>query len=39
MTDEVTSVFKGKTTSQLMLLEEQIKKKLAGGEGVDVGML
>ena len=37
MNDDVTNVFKGKTTSQLMLLEEQIKKKLAGGEGIDVG--
>ncbi|KAJ8304998.1 hypothetical protein KUTeg_018581 [Tegillarca granosa] len=34
---EVASIFKGKTTSQLLLLEEQIKKKLKGGEGVDVG--
>ena len=30
-------MFKGKTTSQLLILETQIKKKLAGGEGVDVG--
>ena len=35
--DEVTNIFKGKTTSQLLILEEQIKKKLAGGEGIDVG--
>lgn len=35
--DEVVSVFKGKTTKQLLLLEEQMKKKLEGGEGVDVG--
>ncbi|XP_053404285.1 splicing factor Cactin-like [Mercenaria mercenaria] len=35
--DEVVSVFKGKTTKQLQLLEEQMKKKLEGGEGVDVG--
>lgn len=34
---EVASIFKGKTTSQLLLLEEQMKKKLKGGEGVDVG--
>lgn len=34
---EVQSIFKGKTTNQLLLLEEQIKKKLQGGEGVDVG--
>lgn len=35
--EEVVSVFKGKTTKQLQLLEEQMKKKLEGGEGVDVG--
>jgi len=35
--DEVVSVFKGKTTKQLQLLEDQMKKKLEGGEGVDVG--
>ncbi|KAL4237947.1 hypothetical protein ACF0H5_002657 [Mactra antiquata] len=35
--DEVVSVFKGKTTKQLQLLEQQMKKKLEGGEGVDVG--
>jgi hypothetical protein len=37
--DEVVSVFKGKTTKQLQLLEDQMKKKLEGGEGVDVGKL
>ncbi|KAH3703344.1 cactin-like [Dreissena polymorpha] len=37
VTDEVVAVFKGKTTKQLLLLEEQMRKKLAGGEGVDVG--
>lgn len=36
--DEVVAVFKGKTTKQLQLLEEQMRKKLAGGEGIDVGM-
>lgn len=36
--EEVVSVFKGKTTKQLQLLEQQMKKKLEGGEGVDVGM-
>lgn len=34
---EVQFIFKGKTINQLLLLEEQIKKKLQGGEGVDVG--
>ena len=35
---EVGGIFKGKTTNQLRLLEEQIRNKLTGGEGVDVGM-
>ncbi|XP_052785051.1 splicing factor Cactin-like [Mya arenaria] len=35
--EEVVSVFKGKSTKQLLLLEDQMKKKLQGGEGVDVG--
>ena len=35
---EVGSIFKGKTTNQLQILEEQIKQKLKGGEGVDIGM-
>lgn len=35
--DEVVSIFKGKTTKQLQLLEDQMRKKLTGGEGVDVG--
>ncbi|KAK7492570.1 hypothetical protein BaRGS_00016236 [Batillaria attramentaria] len=34
---EVGDIFKGKTTNQLRLLEDQIKAKLSGGEGVDVG--
>jgi len=34
----VNSVFKGKSLIQLGLLEEQIKNKLKGGEGVDIGM-
>lgn len=34
---EVGSIFKGKTTNQLQILEEQIKQKLKGGEGVDIG--
>lgn len=34
---EVQFIFKGKIINQLLLLEEQIKKKLQGGEGVDVG--
>ena len=39
VTDDVAGVFKGKTMSQLSMLHEQIKKKLKGGEGVDVGAL
>jgi len=38
VSEEVVSVFKGKTTKQLQLLEEQMRRKLAGGEGVDVGI-
>ncbi|CAH1797477.1 unnamed protein product, partial [Owenia fusiformis] len=34
---EVAGVFKGKTYKQLTMLEGQIKNKLKGGEGVDVG--
>ena len=34
---DVDKVFKGKSLSQLELLEDSIKKKLRGGEGVDVG--
>ncbi|XP_060073611.1 splicing factor Cactin-like [Ylistrum balloti] len=34
---EVAGIFKGKTTSQLVALEVQMKNKLKGGEGVDVG--
>nr|XP_022328674.1 cactin-like [Crassostrea virginica] len=37
VSNEVQSIFKGKTTNQLLLLEEQIRQKLQGGEGVDVG--
>ncbi|XP_013403092.1 cactin [Lingula anatina] len=37
VSSDVSSVFKGKTHNQLLLLKEQIKKKLKGGEGVDVG--
>ena len=36
---DVDKVFKGKTLSQLEMLEQSIKKKLKGGEGVDVGKL
>ncbi|WAR27383.1 CATIN-like protein [Mya arenaria] len=36
--EEVVSVFKGKSTKQLLLLEDQMKKKLQGGEGVDQGI-
>ncbi|XP_033749673.1 cactin-like [Pecten maximus] len=34
---EVAGIFKGKTTNQLVALEVQMKNKLKGGEGVDVG--
>lgn len=37
VSEEVVSVFKGKTTAQLLILEEQMRRKLQGGEGVDVG--
>ena len=37
MNAEVGDIFKGKTTNQLRLLEQQIRDKLSGGEGVDVG--
>lgn len=37
VSSEVSNIFKGKTTNQLLLLQEQMKKKLQGGEGVDVG--
>ncbi|XP_041368243.1 cactin-like [Gigantopelta aegis] len=37
VTSEVSDVFKGKTTNQLRLLEDQIKDKLKGGEGIDIG--
>ena len=37
VSSEVSNIFKGKTTNQLLLLQDQMKKKLQGGEGVDVG--
>ena len=37
VSQDVDKVFKGKTLSQLEMLEQSIKKKLKGGEGVDVG--
>lgn len=37
VTSEVADLFKGKTTNQLRLLEDQIKTKLSGGDGIDVG--
>ncbi|XP_059163412.1 splicing factor Cactin-like [Physella acuta] len=37
VTSEIGDIFKGKTTNQLKLLEKQIKDKLSGGEGIDVG--
>ena len=37
VTENVVSIFKGKTLSQLATLHTQIQKKLAGGEGIDVG--
>ncbi|KAF6041340.1 CACTIN [Bugula neritina] len=36
VSSDVESIFKGKTLKQLSLLEDQVKKKLKGGEG-DVG--
>lgn len=35
--DDVNKIFRGKTMAQLGLLEQQIQKKLQGGEGIDVG--
>jgi len=37
VSSEIGDIFKGKTTNQLNLLESQIKSKLSGGEGIDVG--
>ncbi|CAL1542037.1 unnamed protein product [Lymnaea stagnalis] len=37
VTSEIGDIFKGKTTNQLKLLEKQIKDKLSGGEGIDIG--
>ena len=37
VTDDVAGVFKGKTMAQLTILNNQIKTKLKGGEGIDVG--
>ena len=37
VSSDVDKVFKGKSLSQLELLEKSIKNKLKGGEGVDVG--
>ncbi|XP_067665773.1 splicing factor Cactin-like [Haliotis asinina] len=37
VTSEVSNIFKGKTTNQLKLLEHQIRGKLTGGEGIDIG--
>ena len=39
VSSEIGDIFKGKTTNQLNLLESQIKSKLSGGEGIDVGEL
>lgn len=36
--DDVGTIIKGKTTSQLIILEKAMQKKLEGGEGIDVGM-
>ncbi len=33
----MNKIFRGKTLAQLALLEQQIQKKLQGGEGIDVG--
>ncbi|XP_067927934.1 splicing factor Cactin-like [Watersipora subatra] len=37
VSSDVDSVFKGKTLKQLSILQDQIRSKLKGGEGVDVG--
>ena len=37
--DDVATVFKGKSLSQLSILEKSIMDKVKGGEGVDVGEL
>uniref|UniRef100_A0A0B7AJL8 Splicing factor Cactin n=1 Tax=Arion vulgaris TaxID=1028688 RepID=A0A0B7AJL8_9EUPU len=37
VSSEIGDIFKGKTTNQLKLLEKQIKDKLGGEEGIDVG--
>ncbi|GAB1600410.1 cactin-like [Argonauta hians] len=37
VSSEVSTIFRGKTTNQLLLLQEQMRKKLQGGEGIDVG--
>ncbi len=37
VTQDVDKVFRGKTLSQLEILEKSIQGKLKGGEGVDVG--
>ena len=37
VTQDVASVFKGKTLQQLSILQKSIQDKLKGGEGVDVG--
>jgi len=37
VSQDVSVVFKGKTYSQLQMLEASIKEKLKGGEGIDVG--
>jgi hypothetical protein len=35
--DDVAAIFKGKSHNQLILLQQEVTKKLKGGEGIDVG--
>lgn len=37
VSEDIGSVFKGKTMVQLQSLEEKIRDKLKGGEGIDIG--
>lgn len=36
VTGDIQGIFKGKTLSQLAMLEDNIRQKLRGGEGVDI---
>ena len=37
VSEDVVKVFRGKTLTQLVLLQDSIRQKLDGGEGIDVG--